>query len=130
TPADDVNDDFVLGTAWRFAVDVPNGSYDVEIRSGDQLAGTSTTKTKISLEGAAAGTIAARQAVVTEKWQTTVADGQLTIDVSGEGAGGYVNAIVITTAEGGTPPTTNPEPTDPPASALAAPTGVRMAHVS
>lgn len=130
TPADDVNDDFVLGTAWGFAVDLPNGSYDVEIRSGDQLAGTSTTKTKISLEGAAAGTIQARQAVATEKWQTTVADGQLTIDVTGEGAGGYVNAIVITTADGGTSPTTEPEPTDPPASALAAPTAVRLAHVT
>ncbi len=134
TPADDVNDDFVLGTAWGFAVDVPNGSYDVEIRSGDQLAGTSTTKTKISLEGAAAGTVQARQAVTTQTWQTTVADGQLTIDITGEGAGGYVNAIVITAATD-VPPTTEPtdppttEPTDPPASAIAAPTAVRMAHV-
>lgn len=135
--ADAVNDDFVLGTAWGFALDVPNGSYQVEIRSGDPLAGTSTTKTKISLEGEVAGTIQARQSVSTQTWQTTVKDGQLTIDVSGEGAGGYVNAIVVTATAGETPPTTPPAtapPTTPPptapSSTIAAPTAVRMAHVT
>lgn len=128
-PADPVANDFILATAWGFVVDLPNGTYDVEIQSGDQLAGTSTTKTKIALEGVAAGTLQARQAVTTQKWQTVVADGQLSVDITGDGAGGYVNAIVVTAVDTETPPTTEPPVTEPPASSIAAPTAVRMARV-
>ncbi|POH61092.1 G-D-S-L family lipolytic protein [Arthrobacter glacialis] len=136
TVPDAVANDFVLGASWGFVADVSNGIYDVEVQSGDQLAGTSTTKTSIALEGQSAGTIQARQAVVTQTWQTTVSDGQLTIDITGEGAGGYVNAVVIKAAQtqppattGAPTPTSAPTPTTAP-SALLAPTAVRMAHVT
>jgi fibronectin type 3 domain-containing protein/lysophospholipase L1-like esterase len=117
--------DFVLGTAWDFVLDVPNGTYDVTVRSGDLLAGTSTTKTTITLEGAAAGTLSTKAAAVAGTWTTTVADGQLTVGVSGSGAGGYVSSVVVT--QTGTTPPVDP---DPGTSTIAAPTSVRMAHVT
>ncbi|PPK97767.1 fibronectin type 3 domain-containing protein [Kineococcus xinjiangensis] len=126
---DPVGDDFVLATSWGFALDVPAGSYDVRVLSGDRLAGTSTTKTHIDLEGTRAGTLQARQGVSEQTWRTTVDDGQLTVGVTGEGAGGYVNGIVVTKAAEEPQPEPEPEP-EPPASALAAPTSVRMARVT
>lgn len=127
TAADPVAGDFVLGTAWQFVVDVPDGAYEVQVLSGDQLAGTSTTKTEITLEGAVAGTVQARQSVSEATYRATVADGQLTIGVAGAGAGGYVNAITVT------PVTDEPDPgPDPeePVPTLPAPESVRMAHVT
>ena len=125
---DAVANDFVLGAAWAFVADLPNGTYDVTVLSGDQLANTSTTKTSISLEGAPAGVISARQAVEQQTWRTTVADGQLTVDITGAGAGGYVNGIIITEV---TAPPAEPEPEpEQPVSALAAPANLRLAHNS
>ncbi len=128
-PVDPLNNDFVLGSAWGFAVDVPNGAYSVRVLSGDQLAGTSTTTTNVSLEGVPAGTIKSRQAVSEQTWQTTVEDGQLTIDLTGVGAGAYVNGIQITEAEVAPEPEPEPEPEEP-VSTLAAPQSVRMSHVT
>ncbi|NIK23644.1 fibronectin type III domain-containing protein [Paenibacillus lupini] len=92
---DELTNDFILGTAYTFLADIPNGEYDVTVYSGDLLTGTSTTKTTIALEGVTAGTISSRQAVTTVTYQVTVNDGQLTVDVSGTGAGGYLNGLVI-----------------------------------
>ncbi|OKP69105.1 G-D-S-L family lipolytic protein [Paenibacillus sp. P3E] len=92
---DGLSNDFVLGTSYSFLVDVPNGEYDVTVYSGDMLTGTSTTQTTFTLEGAAAGTITSKQKVNQSDYHTTVLDGQLTLGVSGTGAGGYLNGLVI-----------------------------------
>ncbi|WP_240644109.1 fibronectin type III domain-containing protein [Antribacter gilvus] len=133
---DPLTDDFVLSASWGFAVDVPAGTYDVRVWSGDKLAGTSTTKTTIALEGVTAGTISSRQAATEATFRTTVDDGQLTIGVTGEGAGGYVNGIVVTPAApdpepSPTPtPTPSPDPTVPSQGSLPAPQSLRTAHVA
>ncbi|MFC4616667.1 GDSL-type esterase/lipase family protein [Cellulomonas algicola] len=120
--------DFVLATAWSFVVDVPNGTYDVTVRSGDLLATSSTTTTNLTLEGATAGTLKTKQVAAEGTWRTTVADGQLTLGVTGAGAGGYVNAVVVTAVPG--EPGTDPDPEPTPDPAIAAPTALRLAHVS
>ncbi len=86
--------DFVLIGDGTFLADVPNGDYKVTVSSGDTLAGTSTTRTVITLEGAAAGTVQARQAITVSSFTTTVSDGQLTIGITGNQAG-YVNSILV-----------------------------------
>ena len=58
---------------------MPNGTYDVTVRSGDLLAGSSTTKTTVTLEGAGGGTLSTKAATVAGTWPATVADGQLTV---------------------------------------------------
>lgn len=95
TGGTDLTNDFVLGTSYSFFADIPNGEYDVTVMSGDLLTGTSTTKTNVALEGVAAGTISSRQAVTQATYRTTVSDGQLTVDITGAGAGGYLNALII-----------------------------------
>ncbi|UJF31549.1 fibronectin type III domain-containing protein [Paenibacillus hexagrammi] len=95
TGSDDLYNDFILGTDYTFMVDVPDGEYDVTVYSGDLLTGTSTTKTTVSLEGETKGTIQTKQAVAEETFHTTVTDGQLTVGITGVGAGGYVNGMVI-----------------------------------
>ncbi|MBB3112165.1 fibronectin type 3 domain-containing protein [Paenibacillus phyllosphaerae] len=92
---DDATNDFILGTAYVFKVDLPNGEYDVTVYSGDLLTGTSTTKTTIALEGETKGTVSSRQAITQATYRAVVTDGQLTVNVSGTGAGGYLNALVI-----------------------------------
>ncbi|WP_298459105.1 fibronectin type III domain-containing protein [uncultured Cellulomonas sp.] len=126
-PADAVANDFVLATAWRFLVDVPDRTYDVRVVSGDKLPTASTTKTQVTLEGVVAGTVQARRATSEATFRTTVADGQLTVDLTGEGAGGYVNAIAITPVTGEPGPGPDPEQ---PVPTLASPQSVRMAHVT
>ncbi|SDD42187.1 fibronectin type 3 domain-containing protein [Sanguibacter gelidistatuariae] len=140
----DADRDFVIGTAWSFLVDVPNGTYDVTVTSGDTLTGTSTTKTNVSLEGVAAGTLQARQAVVSETWRAVVADGQLSVHFTGTGVGAYVNSVTLApvptdpgtdpttdpTTDPPTDPTTPPDPADPLDPALKAPAWVRMAQVT
>ncbi|MCZ8521221.1 rhamnogalacturonan lyase family protein [Paenibacillus caseinilyticus] len=100
---DDLLNDFVLNPDYTFMADVPNGEYDVTVYSGDLLAGTSTTKTNIALEGEAKGAITARQSVTQGKYRTTVRDGQLTLAISGAGAGGYLNGVVIESAAASAP---------------------------
>lgn len=92
---DDMTNDFVLGTSYSFLSDIPNGEYDVTVYSGDLLTGTSTTKTTVTLGGVTAGTISSRVAVTEAKYRTTVLDGQLTVGITGTGAGGYLNALII-----------------------------------
>ena len=121
---DPADRDFVLATAWTFVLDVPNGTYDVTVRSGDLLAGSSTTKTTVTLEGAGGGSLSTKVATVSGTWPATVADGQLTVGITGSGAGGYVSSIVV--AQTGTAP----EEPEPGTSTIAAPTSVRMAHVT
>jgi len=123
--ADPADRDFVLATSWSFVLDVPNGTYDVTVRSGDLLAGTSTTKTTVTLEGAGGGTLSTKAAAIAGTWPVTVADGQLTVGITGAGAGGYVSSIVV--SQTGTTPPVEP---DPGTSTIAAPTSVRMAHVT
>lgn len=120
-PPDEVNNDFVLATEWRFLVDIANGDYDVTVVSGDEIAGGGTSTTTITLEGVEVGSLSARQAVDVGTFRTTVADGELTIDIQGAGAGGYINGILLAPAED--------EPGEP-GSDLPAPTSVRMAHVT
>ena len=95
TTDDDMQADFILGTAYTFKANIPNGEYNVTIYSGDRLAGTSTTKTNITLEGQLAGTISSRQATASATYRTIVQDGQLTVGVTGAGAGGYLNGMII-----------------------------------
>ncbi|WP_421743165.1 fibronectin type III domain-containing protein [Cellulomonas sp.] len=121
---DPADRDFVLATAWTFVLDVPNGTYDVTVRSGDLLAGSSTTKTTVTLEGAGGGSLSTKTATVSGTWPATVADGQLTVGITGSGAGGYVSSIVV--AQTGT----TPEEPDPGTSTIAAPAAVRLAHVT
>ncbi|CAN7759153.1 OmpL47-type beta-barrel domain-containing protein [Paenibacillus sp. LjRoot56] len=94
----DLTNDFILGTPFTFLADVPNGNYNVTIYSGDLLAGTSTTKTSVSLEGVAKGTISTKTAIAQATYSTTVTDGQLTVGIttgySGTGAG-YLNGLII-----------------------------------
>lgn len=92
----DLTNDFVLAASFGFQTDIPNGDYDVTVYSGDLLAGTSTTKLNVTLEGIAAGTVQARQSVSEAMFRTTVADGQLNVGLSGaNGGGAYLNGIVI-----------------------------------
>lgn len=95
TGGDDLTNDFVLGTDYKFMADVPNGQYDVTVYSGDLLAGTSTTKTTVTLGGQTAGTIQSRQSVTSATYRTTVTGGQLVVGITGVGAGGYLNGLVI-----------------------------------
>ncbi|XEC94550.1 fibronectin type III domain-containing protein [Paenibacillus tarimensis] len=103
TTEDDMEADFVLGMGFTFMADIPDGEYDVTVYSGDRLAGTSTTKTTIYLEGQEAGTIATRQATASATYRTVVQDGQLTVYVTGAGVGGYLNGLIVREV-GPTPP--------------------------
>ncbi|MEC0227177.1 rhamnogalacturonan lyase family protein [Paenibacillus alba] len=87
-------DFFIPGASnpYTFKVDVPNGSYDVTVYSGDLLTGTSTTKTSVTIEGQLMGTIQSRQAVNSATYRVSVSDGQMTLDF---GNNGYVNGITI-----------------------------------
>ncbi|GGA02889.1 hypothetical protein GCM10008018_56190 [Paenibacillus marchantiophytorum] len=87
-------DFFIPGASnpYTFKADVTNGSYDVTVYSGDLLAGTSTTKTTVTIEGQLMGTIQSRQAVNSATYRVTVSDGQMTLDF---GNNGYVNGVVI-----------------------------------
>ncbi|NOW01226.1 fibronectin type III domain-containing protein [Isoptericola chiayiensis] len=96
TDVDALTGDFVLAPQWQFAVDVPNGTYDVEIWAGDTLAGTSSVRTTVSLEGGTETHIRAdAETVASETIRVEVADGQLTADLTGKGYG-YVNGMQIT----------------------------------
>ncbi|RZU62523.1 fibronectin type III domain-containing protein [Zhihengliuella halotolerans] len=124
--------DFVLGAQWEFGVDVPDGRYDVEVWAGDTLAGTSSVRTTIELEGEESGHVRpAKEAVASEVFSADVTDGQLSVGVTGAG-NGYVNGLRVTrTGDAGA---VEPEPTEPPdetdPAAIAAPQSLRVAHVA
>ncbi len=128
--ADPVANDFVLGTSWRFLADVPDGRYEVTLHSGDQLTGTSTTRTNVSLEGVPAGSVSSRQAVSTATWATEVTDGQLTVDITGAGAGGYVNGLEVVSVGGDPGAEPDPDEPDEDEADLAAPRSLRTARVT
>ncbi|MBD0383644.1 G-D-S-L family lipolytic protein [Paenibacillus sp. WST5] len=87
-------DFFIPGASnpYTFLADVQNGDYDVTVYSGDLLAGTSTTKTTVTIEGQLMGTIQSRQAVNSATYRVKVNDGQMTLDF---GSNGYVNGVII-----------------------------------
>ncbi|MFV2143548.1 fibronectin type III domain-containing protein [Isoptericola sp. G70] len=96
TDVDPLAGDFVLGADWAFAVDVPDGTYDVEVWTGDTLAGTSSVRTTVAPEGGE-GTNITADAEQTNSGTLTVevTDGRLDLGITGKGYG-YVNGIVVT----------------------------------
>ncbi len=86
-------DDFNLGTG-EFAVDLPNGSYEVTIYACDLLPGTSTIKVSYTAEGTSFGSIACKQALGSCTGTVDVTDGQLNIVVGG--TNNYINGMTIT----------------------------------
>jgi large repetitive protein len=95
---DAMQNDFLIPGAsnpYTFLVDLPNGAYDVTVFSGDLLAGTSTTKTSVTIEGELKGTIQSRQTVTSAQYRAIVNDGQMTIDF---GNHAYVNGVIIQSA--------------------------------
>ena len=86
-------DDFALG-AGQFAVDIPNGTYEVTIYACDLLPGTSTIKPAYTAEGISIGSIACKQSLGSCTGTVKVTDGQLNIGVGGTNQ--YINGFTIT----------------------------------
>ncbi len=91
--ASDMADDFNLGTG-EFAVDLPNGSYEVTVYACDLLSGTSTIKVSYNAEGVSFGSIATKQALGSCTGTVSVTDGQLNLTVGG--SNNYINGLTIT----------------------------------
>ena len=89
----DMADDFCLG-AGEFAVDLPNGDYEVTVYAADLLPGTSTIKPSYTGEGLSIGGISCRQALGSVTSQVRVVDGQLNVVVGGTNM--YINGMTIT----------------------------------
>jgi glucan-binding repeat-containing protein len=89
----DMADDFNLG-AGTFAVDVPNGTYEITVYAADLLPGTSTIKPAFNAEGLSIGSIACKQSLGSCTGTVNVVDGQLNIDVVGSNQ--YINGVTIT----------------------------------
>lgn len=89
----DMADDFCLG-AGEFAVDLPNGDYEVTIYACDLLPGTSTIKPAYTAEGLSAGSISTKQALGSCTSTVRVTDGQLNVVVGGTNQ--YINGLTIT----------------------------------
>ncbi|MFD1401268.1 rhamnogalacturonan lyase family protein [Robinsoniella peoriensis] len=86
-------DDFNLGEG-EFAVDLPNGDYEIKVYAGDLLPGTSTIKASYTAEGKAAGGISTKQALASMAASVRVMDGQLNLTVGGSNP--YINGLEIT----------------------------------
>ncbi len=86
-------DDFNLG-AGEFAVDLPNGKYEITVYAADLLNGTSTIKPAYSAEGISIGSIACKQSLGSCTGTVSVTDGQLNLTV--EGTNQYINGVTIT----------------------------------
>lgn len=86
-------DDFNLG-AGEFAVDLPNGDYEIKVYAGDLLPGTSTIKASYMAEGKAAGGISTKQSLASMAASVRVTDGQLNLTVGGSNP--YINGLEIT----------------------------------
>ncbi|WP_331490878.1 LPXTG cell wall anchor domain-containing protein [Aquibacillus rhizosphaerae] len=77
---DDIRRDFVIGSDYQFMVDLRNGTYDLKIVAGDNIA---SNKTGFVIEGEDQGNISSGSGQYAELETTvTVTDGQLTIDIS------------------------------------------------
>ena len=67
-----------------FAVDAPNGTYDVSLTVGDE--GANRHDQQISLDGVVRGNVeTAKHEIVTRTYRVTLTDGQLTILLDGRG---------------------------------------------
>jgi len=92
--------DLVFGVDATFAVDVPNGIYDVALTSGDQA--SAHDEAGVFLEGVQVDTLTtAKNQWVTRVHQVAVADGQLTVtlrDLGGADKFFVVNALTVATA--------------------------------
>lgn len=86
-------DDFCLG-AGEFAIDLPDGDYEIKIYAGDLLSGTSTIKTNYTAEGESIGSISVKQNIGTLSASVRVTDGQL--DITTSGTLPYINGLEIT----------------------------------
>ena len=86
-------DDFNLG-AGEFAVDVPNGAYEITVYACDLLSGTSTIKPAYTAEGISIGSIACKQSLGSCTGSVKVTDGQLNIVVGGTNC--YISGLTIT----------------------------------
>ncbi len=86
-------DDFALG-AGEFAVDLPNGTYEVTAYAGDLLSGTSTIKPAYTAEGLSIGSISCKQSLASCTATVVVSDGQLNLVVGG--TNNYLNGLTIT----------------------------------
>ncbi len=91
--ASDMADDFCLG-AGEFALDLPNGSYEVTIYAADLLPGTSTIKPAYTAEGSSIGSISCKQSLGSCTSTVNVTDGQLNIEVGGTNC--YINGLTVT----------------------------------
>lgn len=91
--ASDMADDFNLG-AGEFAIDLPNGDYEVTVYACDLLPGTSTIKPSYTAEGVAFGGISCKQALGSCTGTVRVTDGQLNLTVGGTNQ--YINGMTIT----------------------------------
>ncbi|MCF6475180.1 hypothetical protein FAF44_43440, partial [Nonomuraea sp. MG754425] len=88
--ADPVTRDFTVSAAYGFAVDVPDGEYELTVLSGDAIAPNITT---LSVEGENRTTITASTGAYGDYTGTArVSDGQLNL---GFGQDGRVNAVLI-----------------------------------
>ena len=86
-------DDFNLG-AGEFAVDIPNGSYEITVYACDLLSNTSTIKPAYAAEGISIGSIACKQSLGSCTGTVNVTDGQLNVTVGGTNQ--YINGMTIT----------------------------------
>ena len=82
--------DFTIG-AGEFALDIPNGDYEVTCYGGDLLPGTSTVKTSFGAEGKSIGSISVKQGVASATGTVRVEDGQLNITTDN-----YFNGFTVT----------------------------------
>jgi len=92
--------DFNLTTGATFAVDVPNGAYEVTVVMGD--ASSAHDQMAIILEGTQAGIAStAKGKVFSRTFRTTVSDGQLTVrfeDKGGSDANAVINGLALAPA--------------------------------
>ena len=92
TDSSDMADDFSLG-AGEFAVDLPNGDYEVTVYACDLLTGTSTIKPAYTAEGVSLGSISTKQALGSCTNTVRVTDGQLNLVVGGTNM--YLNGLPL-----------------------------------
>ncbi|MFB4265240.1 hypothetical protein [Nonomuraea sp. GTA35] len=88
--ADPVTRDFTVAASYGFAVDVPDGEYELTVISGDAIAPNTTT---LSVEGEARATITASTGAYGDYTGTArITDGRLDL---GFGQDGRVNAVLL-----------------------------------
>jgi fibronectin type 3 domain-containing protein len=97
TTGGDLKRDFNFTPLGTFAVDLPNGTYNVRITFGDATG--AHDQMGISLEGVLVDTVStALNQFVTNTYQVTVSDGQLTVlldDVGGADANVVINGLEV-----------------------------------